>query len=248
MYDFATLPGYWLHALVINAAIGFASFYAKLVDKTGLWSGIVVGTLVYVGFGYEGFVVLFAFFLAGSLASKFKMKTKERMGVAQKKGGRRGLSHVVANTGVPALCAVASILAEPASRPMLFVAFAAALATALGDTISTELGQLYGKRAFLLITLERVKPGTEGAVSAEGTALGFSASIAIALLALPFHPFYEPFGWRAVIVVSLAAMMANFIESIVGGLYHQFGKTSPETMMNFGNTAVGAILAAAWFR
>ncbi len=42
-------------------------------------------------------------------------------------------------------------------------------------------------------------------------------------------------------------MMANFIESIIGGLFYQFGKKSPETLMNFSNTLIGALLAAAWF-
>ncbi|MCZ7586927.1 MAG: DUF92 domain-containing protein [Deltaproteobacteria bacterium] len=231
MYSFQDLPGNILIALAVNFIIGFASYKAKLVDKSGLWSGIVVGVLVFVGFGWEGFVLLFTFFLAGSLASKFKMKTKSKMGVAQKKGGQRGLAHVFANTAVPAVCALVAILAEPPDRPVYFIAFAAALATALGDTISTELGQLYGKRTYLLITLERVRPGTEGAVSAEGTALGFGASILLALAAFGVHPFPGAFGIKAVAIVALAAMMANFIESILGGLYHQFGKESPETLM-----------------
>ena len=246
---FQDLPGDIRLAFLINFLIGFASWKARLVDVSGLISGIVVGILIYIGLGYEGFIILFSFFLLGSVASKFKIKTKEKLGVAQKKGGQRGLKHVFANTGVAGVCAAASILAAPQDRGAWFIAFVASLATALGDTISTELGQVYGKRAYLLITLERVRPGTEGAISAEGTALGFAASGVLAVLGYFLHPIFPGFiyGIKAVILVSLAAMMANLIESILGGIFHQFGKESPETVMNFANTVIGAGLAYAWF-
>lgn len=247
MVHFQDLPGNIWIALILNTVIAAASHKAKLVDMSGVIAGWIVGVLIYVGLGHEGFIILFAFFLAGSFASKFKIATKEKMGVAQKKGGQRGAKHVFANCFVGAACATVAIVTDPSERMVWFVAFVASLATALGDTISTELGQLYGKRAYLLITLERVKPGTEGAISMEGTVLGFGASILLALVAWPLHPFDYQYGLKAVVVVSLAAMMANFIESILGGLYHQFGKESPETLMNFGNTVIGAVLAAVWF-
>ncbi len=183
MQFFQDLPGNIFIAIAVNLPIALLSWKARLVDFSGFISGLVVGILIFVGFDYDGFILLFAFFLVGSLASKFKIKSKEKLGVAQKKGGQRGIGHVVANTGVPAACALLAILADQQDRYVYFVAFAAALATALGDTISTELGQLYGKRAFLLITMERVRPGTEGAVSAEGTAFGFGASAVLAVLA-----------------------------------------------------------------
>jgi uncharacterized protein (TIGR00297 family) len=241
------LPGNVVQAIIVNLVIAMISLKMKLVDKSGFYAGIAVGLLVYIGFGHEGFIVLFLFFILGSLSSKFKMKAKEKMGVAQKKGGQRGAKHVFANTGVAGICALVAMLADPHDRPALFVPFVASLATALGDTISTELGQIYGKRTYLLITLERVRAGTEGAISAEGTALGFGASLILAIIAYFFQPFTGFFGAKAVAIAALAAMMANFIESILGGIYHQFSKESPETLMNFANTLIGAALAYIWF-
>ncbi len=243
---FLDLPGNILLALAVNISIALISFKAKLVDITGVMAGLAAGVFVFIGLGHQGFIILFTFFLLGSLASKFKMKTKEKMGLAQKKGGQRGWLHVLANCSIATACALCIMIFPSANRLLFFVAAVAALATALGDTISTELGQLYGRRAFLLISLKKVKPGTEGAVSAEGTVFGFAASIGIALLALAFHPF-EGYGFDAVIVVSLAAMTANMIESVIGGFYHKYGKESPETLLNFANTLFGAALAAVWF-
>ena len=52
----------------------------------------------------------------------------------------------------------------------LILAYVPSLATKLGDTFASEIGKAYGKTTFLITTFERVEPGTEGAVSAEGTA------------------------------------------------------------------------------
>lgn len=44
-------------------------------------------------------------------------------------------------------------------------------------------GQAYGRTTYLATTLQRVPRGTEGAVSAEGTAAGLAAAVAFAALA-----------------------------------------------------------------
>ena len=48
-------------------------------------------------------------------------------------------------------------------------------ATKLADTFASEIGKAYGKTTFLITTLEKVPPGTEGAISAEGTAADAAA-------------------------------------------------------------------------
>jgi uncharacterized membrane protein len=43
----------------------------------------------------------------------------------------------------------------------------ASLATKLSDTFASEIGKAYGKTTFLITTLERVEPGTEGLCTTE---------------------------------------------------------------------------------
>lgn len=64
------------------------------------------------------------------------------------------------------------------------VGFAASFASKLADTTSSEIGKAYGQTTFLVTTLQRVPRGTEGAVSAEGTAAGVVAAAAVAGMAV----------------------------------------------------------------
>ncbi len=243
---FTDLPGNLPTALAVNIPLALVSYKAKLVDTSGVMAGLAAGVLIFCGLGHQGFIILFVFFLAGSSASKFKIGAKQKMGAAQKSGGRRGWAHVAANCSVAAACALCVMIFPDANRPAFYAAAVASLAAALGDTISTELGQLYGKRAYLLVSLTRVDPGTEGAVSVEGTILGFAASIGLALAAWVFHPF-EDYGIRAVIAVSSSAAAANLVESFMGGLYYKFGRRSPEHLLNFAGALIGAAPAMLWF-
>jgi uncharacterized protein (TIGR00297 family) len=121
--------------------------------------------------------------------------------------------------------------------------YVAALATKLSDTFASEIGKGYGKTTFLITTLERVKPGTEGAVSAEGTA---AALVGGSLLPL--------YGWAvglinapSVVVATVAAFIACNVESLIGATLQE--KKGYEWMtnevVNFINTLVGSGLALA---
>jgi uncharacterized protein (TIGR00297 family) len=108
--------------------------------------------------------------------------------------------------------------------------YVAALATKLADTFASEIGKAYGKTTFLITTLERVKPGTEGAISAEGTAAavlgGFVLSTCGYLLGI--------IDFRSVVVSTIAAFLATMAESVIGA-----------TVVNFMNTLIGGTIAIA---
>jgi uncharacterized protein (TIGR00297 family) len=77
------------------------------------------------------------------------------------------------------LCAIATLFL-PAYIPIFLIGYVASLATKLSDTFASEIGKAYGKRTFLITTFKPVPPGTEGAVSLEGTLAGVVGSILIA--------------------------------------------------------------------
>lgn len=144
---------------------------------------------------------------------------------------------------VCALCSVQgeSFLGIPSD--MLLLGFVASLATKLADTFASEIGKAYGQTTFLITTLERVEPGTEGAVSAEGTA---AAAVGGLLLSL--------YGWgvglissSAVPISVVAAFIACNIESVLGATLQ--GKDNlkwiTNEVINFFNTLIGAGIAIA---
>jgi len=229
-------------ALGINAAIALATYLAKVVSRSGAIGGFVLGALIYIFTDWRGYAILVAFFVLGTLVTKVKYGEKAKRGIAQEEEGRRGAKHAVANcsasllVGVGAYCVAPS---SPAAAMLLMVGFTGAFATALSDTSSTEIGQAYGKRAILLTAFRRVPPGTEGAVSLEGTAAGIAASLVLALLGLLVG--LAP-GWQGVLAVVVAAFVGNTLESIIGSTVERLPIVTNE-VTNFLNTVIGALVA-----
>ena len=134
-------------------------------------------------------VPLLAFMVITSVATRFGRARKERLGTAEAKHGR-GAAQVAANLGLAALVAlpraqewlidsrwfgVTALAPIPILAPIL-----AALAEAAADTVSSELGQVLGGRPWMLTTLRRVDPGTDGAISLAGTLAGIVAAAVVA--------------------------------------------------------------------
>ena len=166
-----------LAALVVTVGLGAISYGLGTADVSGMLTGVLLGvvTIVFGGFGW--FAVLIAFFAIGGLASKFRYEAKLARGVAEDNDGARGTGNVLANAGVALLVVVALASTDwidPAATVSLALpfAFAGSLATALGDTLSSEVGCLYDNPR-LITTLERVDPGTDGAITWQGELAGF---------------------------------------------------------------------------
>ncbi|HEX7808934.1 MAG TPA: DUF92 domain-containing protein, partial [Thermoanaerobaculia bacterium] len=125
------------------------------------------------------------------------------------------------------------------------------LATAAADTTASEIGQLLGRRAFLPVTLRRVPVGTEGAISIEGTLAGLFAGFVVALVStLSVSRMFGDiagFSWLTVLAVTLCAFAGSYLESIAGSWNRKRMSPVPNGVLNFFNTAVGALLMGiAW--
>ncbi len=233
------LPMRLLLAAAVNAALAGAAYAAKTVDRSGVIAGFLVGFLIYAFLDWRGYLVLFAFFVIGSACTKLGYRKKEAARLAQENKGRRGARHAFANAGVAAACALFAALTP---YPVLFaLAFAGAFATAAADTASSEIGQLIGRRTFLITTFRPVPRGTEGAVSLEGTLAGIFASLVIAALAAAVGLF----PWIGVPFVVIAAFVGTTFESVVGAALEKRQLLDNEAL-NFLNTLVGALGAAVF--
>jgi len=230
-------------ALVLNAAAAFGTYYARMISRSGAIGGFVVGLLIYYFTDWRGYAVLVTFFVLGTLVTKVKYSDKAKLGIAQEEQGRRGAKHAVAN------CLAALILGFAAwillkinnadAAILLMAGFTGAFATALSDTVSSEIGQAFGKTTILLTSFKRVPPGTEGAVSLEGTLAGVLGSAAIALVALLAGVIV---GWAGFIAIVIAAFIGNTLESVIGSTIEKLPIVTNE-VTNFLNTVIGAAAA-----
>ncbi len=222
----------------INAALAAAAYVARSVNRSGVAAGWLLGTAIYTFLDWRGFLLLGAFFVLGSAATKLGYRRKAAAKLAQEEGGRRGARHALANAAVAACCAL--FAAVTPHHALFALAFAGAFSTAAADTASSEIGQLIGRRTFLITTLKPVPRGTEGAVSLEGTLAGVLASAIVAALgaAVGLYP------WTGAVVVIVAAFVGTTLESLAGATLEKRGWLDNEAI-NFLNTLVGALAATA---
>jgi uncharacterized protein (TIGR00297 family) len=220
-------------ALGVNACVAAVALLTRTVSRSGAAAGLAVGTLVYIGVDWRGYALLVAFFIAGSLATKHRYAEKAARGIEEKRGGARGARNALAKGVVAVACAVLHLVT---GHPLFVIGYASAIATALADTTSSELGKVYGKHPVLITTLRRVPPGTEGAVSVEGTLLGIAASAAIAALALALGVVD---AWPAAGIVVAAAFVGTTVESVLGAAVQGLRGMSNE-VVNVFLTLVGA--------
>lgn len=220
----------------INAVLAVAAYVARGVGRSGALVGWLLGTALYGLAGWRGFLMLAAFFVLGTAATRLGWRRKEALGVAQERGGRRGARHALANAG--AGVGLAFLAAATPWREVALVGLVAAFATATADTLGSEIGQAWGRRHLLVTTGRRVPPGTDGAVSLEGTLGGLAGAAALAALAAAVGLV----GWAAVPVVVLAAGAGSLLESVIGATLERRGAVDNE-LVNFANTVAGAIVA-----
>jgi len=125
---------------------------------------------------------------------------------------------------------------------LLLLGYVSALATKLADTFASEIGKAYGKTTFLITSFERVEPGTEGAVSAEGTAAAMLGGSLLPIYGLAIGLINN---WQSVGIATIAAFLATNAESWIGATMQ--GKKGFEWMtnevVNFINTVIGAGIA-----
>lgn len=228
----ADLLGNALPAVLVNIVFGLMAYRVGGVRGSGLLGGLLVGIPIFLFLGWQGFGVLAVMFVLGTVLTRMGYARKQRMGVAEEKKGARGASHALANAGIAALCA---FLAWVTTNPVWALACTAALATSAMDTAGSEIGPLWGRRTISLRNLRPVPPGTEGAVSLEGTLGGMAAALVLAVTGAGLGLY----SFSGTIAVVLAATLGNLYEGIVGsrGLL-------PHTWLNATNTLVGALAAA----
>jgi uncharacterized protein (TIGR00297 family) len=228
--------------LGVNVAVAALAMKARSIDLGGAISAVVIGTAITAGTGLAGFAVMMAFFVLGSGATRMGYQLKAARGIAQEKGGARGWRNAWANGGVAAgLALLAGVASTPQAVLVLTIAYAAAVATAAADTCSSEVGKAYGRRTFLITTFRPVPPGTEGAVSLEGTLGGLVGGMIVGAVGAVCGLY----GPAAAVLVGVAGLLGSLAESVIGVAAERKGWMGND-LLNALNTAIGAAIAGAF--
>jgi uncharacterized protein (TIGR00297 family) len=221
-----------LTALLVTGAFSALAYALGMISRSGALGGLVVGTTIYAFLGPRGFAILALFVIGGSLLTRLGYASKARSGTAQEHGGRRGARNALANCAVATLCAI--LAAATGSEP-LTAAFVASLGAAFADTAESEIGQLFSRTPRLITTLQRVPPGTDGAISVPGTLAGVGAAGLTAVLGLALGMLETP---AAALLVAVASFLGTVADSLIGALSSRAGNE----LTNVLCTLVAALL------
>jgi len=225
-------------ALVINGCFALLALALKMVRPSGAGAGLALGTAVYLGYGYKSFLMLFAFFLLGSLATRVGYAAKARRGIAEKRGGARSWREALANTLAGAFFSILVITTH--HEAAFLVALVAAFAEAAGDTVSSEIGQWISERAYLITTLQPVPAGVDGGISVGGTLAGLLASAVV--VAAGYSLGLCGIGGAAIALA--VAVAGNLVDSVLGATIEQRGLVT-NGIVNFTSTSFAGGLALA---
>lgn len=208
---------------------------ARLLNKQAAASGALLACLIWLGTGITGVLSLALFFICGAGATRWKKSVKRQwINEVKKHKADRSASQVWANGGMAGFGAVFSMLfTEWKEEGQLIVV--AVLAAACSDTLSSELGTLYGRRFFNFLTWQPDQRGADGVVSLEGFVFGLLGSVLIALV----YGFMHSFGWQFTGIV-LAGFIGNLADSFLGAALQRKGLLN-NNWVNVLNTFVAAV-------
>jgi uncharacterized protein (TIGR00297 family) len=226
--------------LFLSLFLGAGAVYSVVARKLTLMaaiSGVLLALSVYGCVGFMGIAMMAFFFLAGTAATSWKLKWKQQQGLAESNKGTRTAEQVLANAGVPAIAGLTGLV-FPATIELMSLLIAAAFAAATADTLSSELGNVYGKRYYNILGFKKDHRGLNGVVSLEGTLCGLVGSVLIACI------YAVGVGWgRQVAIIILAGTIGNIADSLLGATLERKEWIGNNTV-NFLNTAFAAL--SAW--
>jgi uncharacterized protein (TIGR00297 family) len=245
------LPQVAIWTLGLSLIFGLVVYQLRAATPAASFTGAVLtANLMFstTSFPYEpwrtGLIPLLAVFVLSFLATRLGRERKERLGTAERRQGRTA-AQVAANLGVAAIACselAQSWLANsgwfprsPQSPMLLFAVGLAALAEAAADTVSSEIGQVWGGQPRMITTLRAVEAGTDGAISLIGTLAGVAAAVLVSLagtLALG--------GDRTMLAIGCAGgIFGLFFDSLLGATFERRGWLNNDAV-NFLSTACAA--------
>ena len=229
----------WLQAILINTALIAGAQRLPLLTPSGWVHAGALGTILWGCLGWRGWLAVVIYLAAGSFVTKIGWRDKQKRGLAEARGGRRGPANVwgSAATGAALALLIGSGL-EP--KALLLAGFCASFAAKLADTFGSEIGKRWGGQPRLITTLRPVPAGTEGAISVEGTVASAAGSVlmTLVLFALQLLP-----SLAVSAVVMLIGFVATLAESLLGALAQDRVAWLSNELVNAIQTTLAALLA-----
>jgi uncharacterized protein (TIGR00297 family) len=223
-------------AFIVLCMAAVITIVLKKLDAKAAVAAVIIGFIVWLGEGYIGIALLATFFIAGTLATSWKMRTKQQAGFAEQHYGQRTAAQVIANGSVAAILSLLSFLLSAHQQPLLLLMVASSLSSATADTLSSELGNVYGRKFYNIMNFKKDIRGLNGVISFEGTMIGVAGSSLIALVHAVQTGFTIDFLW-----IVIAGTIGNLTDSVLGATLERKHILN-NNAVNFLNTLMAALV------
>lgn len=209
--------------------LGFLTYKRNALDLLGSLTMVLMGIVIIFSAGVNWLLLLVIFLVLALIATRYSKSYKRSLGEYE---GRRTSKNVISN-GV-----VAFMMAAFGGYYLPFVGgFIGAIATATADTLASEIGVLSQPR--LVTTFQKVAPGTDGAVSVLGTAVGIAGAFIIGISAYFLGIIGNPLS--AIVVSVISGTIGCFMDSFLGATFERANMLTNEHV-NLIATITGAIV------
>ena len=218
-------------AFLISFLLSLFATKAGVADESGLISATLIGTLTIVFSDLRFFLILLLFYALGSAVTKYKYSLKLKRGIAEQAGGARGYANVFSNS----LMALFFVMNYGMFKHDFFViAFVSSVATALGDTMASEIGKTADK-VYLITNFKRVKPGTSGGISLIGEVAAMLGCLIVCFSAL----ILGLLDVKGAIIAFISAFIAIHVDSLLGATLEKWGYLTNAGVNFFATLSAG---------
>ena len=198
-----------IHALAVLIAAGVAliAYFARLLTVGGAMAATLVGAATFVA-GPSWIILLLLFFVTSNALSLWRARERDALtALLLEKGARRDAWQVLANGAV---FAIAAALSSSGNDPLWQAIGIGAIATAMADTWSTEVGTIAGGTPRFIMSGRAVPPGTSGGITLAGTSAGIIGALLAAVAA-------GMMDWETPLpVIVSAGVVGSLVDSLLG--------------------------------
>ncbi|KAN0064990.1 hypothetical protein ACQY0O_002048 [Thecaphora frezii] len=217
--------------LAIPLLLSLHGYRSGSLSRSGSACAFAVGYLSLLPPTHYFSVLLFSFYLAGSRATKYGHAIKRTLSSSsgggggddgEKAGGNRSAVQVLCTSLVGVVGALLYQVADSIEAKRWAVLLALGhYATALGDTLASELGVLSKQTPRLVTTGRPVPKGTNGGITAWGTLVSLLGGTALGALAAGVEAAQNDGLWNAkginvVLLATAAAGVGSLLDSLLG--------------------------------
>ncbi|NMM48682.1 DUF92 domain-containing protein [Marinigracilibium pacificum] len=226
---------YFISFLVIGLVL--AVRYNALTISGSIWA-FICGLLAYIQFGWHIVLLLFVFFISGTVVSMWSYNLTKSKDIDK---GKRSWQNVLGNGAVVILLALGVYFLE--YKILLTYSCVASIAAANSDTMASEIGQRLGSKFVFFPTFRKANRGVDGAISIEGTIAAFFGAVLISGIFLFIN---QDVGFKGFLIITISGFSGNLVDSILGTYLESRGYLNKH-LVNFFCTASASVFSGVLF-